>query len=146
MFSSGNTGFLGAFVVVVVPLKSGLDYFRTCIVFHDDYHGFRRRELTLGTNFLLIWERETMQATTTRPASKRSKGRRSHGAKCPFCKKNHGDNSIWWNKSKDGWSYSFYSEDGRQAQSAVARGWDSHNEALSLVETARLGRSCRIPN
>lgn len=57
-----------------------------------------------------------------------SRGRRPHNAKCQYCGKRHGDGAPWWNKGKNGWSVTIAKGRSR----LIAKGWEGHNEAISL--------------
>jgi len=59
------------------------------------------------------------------------RGRRSHGAKCLYCKTHHGDGAPWWNKAKDGWAIA-YKIDGKTRYRLLAKGWEGHDEAIRL--------------
>ncbi len=82
-------------------------------------------------------------STAAKP--RKSKGRRSHGAKCPYCHKSHGDNSPWFNRSKDGWSLSFYNAAGQQRSRLIAKGWDSHDKAIRLWESGKVQAALAEP-
>lgn len=61
-----------------------------------------------------------------------AKSRRSHGAKCVYCKKDHGDYAPWWREAKDAWVVTYRDDDGKQKQKTLAKGWDGHDEAIRV--------------
>lgn len=61
----------------------------------------------------------------------KQRGRRSHSAKCVYCKTRHGEGAPWWNESKDGWSITFKSA-GKVRNKLLAKGWHGHDEAVKL--------------
>ena len=55
-------------------------------------------------------------------------GRRSHSAKCPYCREDHGTGAPFWNRSKNCWSIVV----GRGRSRLLVKGWEGHDEAMRL--------------
>jgi len=72
------------------------------------------------------------------------RGRRAHGAKCPYCKTRHGDGSPWWNASKVGWSIT-YKENGKPRNRLLAKGWEGHDEAIRQWKEMTAGQTAALP-
>jgi integrase len=75
-----------------------------------------------------------MTTTAIPPKPKaRHTGRRSHGARCPFCKLDHGTGGPWYNASRDYWSINVKDVNGRKTGNRMlTKGWENHDEAIEL--------------